>query len=77
VIVGRLDGSFDLYGPAPQAVFGSTPEDRLFCRVMAAEAEPRVQARMAEELRFDPDLWLIEIEDRQGRPFVDLTRERD
>lgn len=24
-----------------------------------------------KQLRFDPDLWIVEIEDRQGRAFVD------
>ncbi|MGQ0742311.1 MAG: DUF1491 family protein [Alphaproteobacteria bacterium] len=25
----------------------------------------------ARQIRFDPDIWIVEIEDRQGRPFVD------
>lgn len=24
-----------------------------------------------KQIRFDPDLWIVEIEDRAGRPFVD------
>jgi hypothetical protein len=31
------------------------------------------EARVTRELAFDPDLWLVEIEDRAGRAFVDLT----
>jgi hypothetical protein len=30
---------------------------------------------MAQELRFDPDLWQVDIEDREGRAFVDLAEE--
>jgi hypothetical protein len=30
-----------------------------------------VEARMAREMRFDPDLWFVEVEDRQGRVFLD------
>lgn len=26
---------------------------------------------LAREARFDSDLWVIEVEDRQGRPFLD------
>jgi hypothetical protein len=26
---------------------------------------------LLNQIRFDPDLWIVEIEDRQGRAFVD------
>lgn len=26
-----------------------------------------------KQIRFDPDLWIVEIEDREGRAFVDET----
>lgn len=32
--------------------------------------EPEVEARLASQARFDPDLWVLEIEDRQGRHFL-------
>jgi hypothetical protein len=35
----------------------------------AAEAE--VDRYLEKEIRFDRDLWVIEIEDRQGRAFID------
>jgi hypothetical protein len=34
----------------------------------AAEAE--LEARLVKEIRFDPDLWIIEVEDRAGRNFL-------
>jgi hypothetical protein len=34
-----------------------------------------VEERMARELRFDPDLWLVEVDDRAGRHFLDLATE--
>ena len=34
-----------------------------------------VEERMARELRFDPDLWLVEVDDRAGRHFLELARE--
>jgi hypothetical protein len=74
VIVGRGDGSFDLYGPAPQSVFEEDhPGDRLFSRIVAEASAETTQLRMQQEIRFDPDLWLIDIEDKQGRAFVDLV----
>jgi len=33
--------------------------------------EPRARAWLDKEIKFDPDLWIVEIEDRQGRAFVD------
>lgn len=33
--------------------------------------EPEVDAALARQRSFDPDLWLIEIEDRQGRTLLD------
>jgi hypothetical protein len=33
-----------------------------------------VEERLAKEIRFDPDVWIIETEDRAGRHFLDLAR---
>ena len=35
--------------------------------VLAEGAEPEVDAALARQRRFDPDLWLVEVEDRRGR----------
>jgi hypothetical protein len=32
-----------------------------------------VEERLTKEIRFDSDLWIIEIDDRQGRHFLDLA----
>lgn len=74
VLVDHRNGSCDLYGPAPQSVFGADqPLDRLFYPVLERRSEADVRARIEQELRFDPDLWLIDIEDREGRAFVDVV----
>lgn len=71
VAVLRRDGRIDLYGPAPQAAFDTAaPADRLFIRLMEGAAPAAVAERMEREQRFDSDLWLVEIEDGDGRPFV-------
>lgn len=73
VSVDWLDGSVDLYGPAPQAMVASAEDgtDRIHQRVMERSPAAEVEARMAKELRFDPDLWWIAIDDRQGRSGLD------
>ena len=74
VVVDRLDGSFDLYGPAPQYVFTEErPAERLFVLIAGAATEEAVSTRMESETRFDPDLWRIDIEDRSGRAFIDVV----
>jgi hypothetical protein len=77
VKVARLDGTADLYGPAPQSLVD--PADpavaggRLFERLVTAAPEPDVDARIARERAFDPDCWIIETEDRAGGSDLDVT----
>lgn len=75
IAIDRRDGTFDLYGPAPQSVFDDTPTDRLFSMILSGTEEQKLRARMEQEARFDPDLWLVDIEDRHGRAFFDLVPE--
>jgi len=30
-----------------------------------------IEAYLAKQIRFDPDLWIVEVEDRAGRHFLD------
>jgi hypothetical protein len=72
--INRLDGTSDLYGPAPQSAFDDTrPADRVFTRCLAAQPAPDadVEAYLAREIKFDPDVWIVEVEDRAGRSFLD------
>lgn len=56
------DGRQSLYGPAPQSVFGEDDDDRRFeSRVAEAEAAD-CEGVLSRELRFDPDLWVLELE---------------
>ena len=36
-----------------------------------AAPETKIEERLARELRFDPDAWILEVEDRAGRHFLD------
>lgn len=75
VKVARLDGTAALYGPAPQSVFEEAfPADRRFCVLIEpGRPEADADARIGRELTFDPDIHVVEIEDRQGRHFLDLA----
>ena len=72
--IDRLDGTADLYGPAPQTAFDEArPPERLFiaCLPKPAGSEADIEARLGRELRFDPDIWIVDVEDREGRHFLD------
>jgi hypothetical protein len=73
--VNRLDGTGILYGPAPQSAFDEAqPATRLFTAVVGREtpaAEADIEARLVREISYDPDVWIVEVEDRAGRHFLD------
>jgi hypothetical protein len=72
--LNRLDGTAELFSPAPQTEFNDAmPADRAFARTFGTEPAPeqKVEEKLAREARFDPDLWIIEVEDRNGRHFID------
>lgn len=74
IVVDRLDQTADLYGPAPQSAFDdSRPADRLFQLLLSRSERAAIDARLASELKFDPDLWVVEVENRGGRAFLDLV----
>ncbi len=68
--IARLDGTADLYGPAP-AGLQSDDGERRWSPLARAEPEGAVDGRIASELRLDGDCWLVEIEDRGGRHFLE------
>jgi hypothetical protein len=78
VVVDRLDGSQALYGPAPQSEMRDDGIERLWLRMHADEWTDGlwIKSRLDRELSFDPDLWIVDVEDRQGRHFLDIA-ERD
>lgn len=74
VTVERLDGTADLYGPAPQSLIEGDEGGRMFGLILAARPVADVEARIAREVAFDPDLWWLTVEDRDGRSGLDLAR---
>lgn len=71
VKLDRLDGTAVLYGPAPQTL---AADDGVRRFQLLLDSDPlAVEDRVARELRFDGDLWLVEIENRAGDPRLELV----
>lgn len=76
VRISRLDGTSDLFGPAPQSAFEAAPSaSRAFSPSFDKQpvADDTVEAYLARELKFDPDIWIVEVEDSSGRNFLDIV----
>jgi hypothetical protein len=72
--LNRLDGTAELFVPAPQTAFDDAhPADRAFSRCFGIEPVPedKIEERLKREISFDPDVWIVEVEDRAGRHFLD------
>ncbi|KXF78290.1 hypothetical protein ATN84_00340 [Paramesorhizobium deserti] len=63
----KPDGVYDLYGPAPQIAYDTgKPDERVFTRIGEGLPEFEADEKLRAETRFDPDLWLVEIEGHAG-----------
>ncbi|MDB5876030.1 MAG: hypothetical protein JWQ07_5472 [Ramlibacter sp.] len=76
VKVATLDGNAMLYAPAPQTAYDdSRPIERIFAATSPGPVpEAAVEERLARDIRFDSDVWIVETEDRAGRHFLDLAK---
>ncbi|ODT08289.1 MAG: hypothetical protein ABS58_03370 [Mesorhizobium sp. SCN 65-20] len=66
-------GNVDLYGPAPQTSYDSAkPDERQFSLVESSDDAELIDKRLDRERRFDPDIWVVEVE-AGSRPLRDLV----
>ena len=66
VKLSTLDGRARLFHRS----FDLTSDARVWA-VLSEGAEAQVDDAIARQRRFDPDLWVIEVEDRAGRSLLD------
>lgn len=66
------DGRARLYGPAPSGLSVQSSE-RAWAPHLGGDdtSEDEVDAYLARQHTFDPDIWVIEVDDRDGRHFLD------
>jgi hypothetical protein len=75
VIVNKLDGTGLLFGPPPGSAYDD--DGRRLWRRETPSPEPlaAIQAKLEKQIKFDPDIWILEIEDREGAGFLEAQRE--
>lgn len=76
VKLALLDGRAVLFTPAPQSAYDESRQSERAFVSAATEPQPdqMVEERLSKEVRFDPDIWIVEIEDRAGRHFLELAK---
>ncbi len=72
VHVDNLAGSHWLYGPAPAGLAENSRERHwISCLKNQPVSAAEVEAYLRQQKKYDPDIWIIEIEDKKGRHFLD------
>jgi hypothetical protein len=64
--VNRRENTARLYAEAVRGAQG----ERVWIRPVRSEDERELDAYVERRVRYDPDLWLVEIEDLTGRHFL-------
>ncbi|MBL8904560.1 MAG: DUF1491 family protein [Hyphomicrobiales bacterium] len=66
IVVNRLDGRFHLFGPAPGPAFDENGDRRFVEELPFPASEADVMTLLDRRKKFDSDLWIVEVEDREG-----------
>lgn len=70
--IDNLDGSHWLFGPAPAGLEEISYERRWsLCFPQSPVSKEQAENYLAQQKKYDPDLWIVELEDKQGRHFLD------
>ena len=64
-VLNRQTGSTRLYAEATRL-----DGEQVWMRPAGSEQEPDLDAYIERATRIDPDIWVVEIDDREGRHFL-------
>jgi hypothetical protein len=77
VKVDHLNGRATLYGPAPQSLAADLPPgvERIFARAHHGDdiESGAAEERLRREIAFDPDVWIVEVENGPPGAWLDLA----
>lgn len=73
LLARHRDGTASLAGPAPQSLNREDDGERRF-ELRLDHAEPdAIDQLMAREIKFDPDLWFVEVEGQEIADIVEVV----
>lgn len=72
--IDHLNGTVSLLTPAPSSAREEGDEDRLFVKRFVRAEPAVVRARIEQEAKFDPDLWVLSVEMRGDDAGVTIAR---
>jgi hypothetical protein len=75
VIVNHLDGTFHLFGPAPGPAYDEEGERRWYEELPFPATQEAIDQLLAKRRAGDPDIWIVEIEDRTGTAGLQETKD--
>ena len=64
-VLNRTDGTARLLAEATRG-----DGERVWMQPAASDQEPDLDRYIERAIRIDPDIWVVEIEDREGRDFL-------
>jgi hypothetical protein len=64
-VLNRSDGTARLLAEATRG-----DGERVWMQPAASDQEPDLDRYIERAIRIDPDIWVVEIEDREGRDFL-------
>lgn len=71
-VLNRRAGTARLFSEATRG-----DGEKVWMRPALSDLEPELDAYIARAVRVDPDLWVVEVEDRDGRHFLTEPVEPD
>ena len=72
--VDHLDGTLSLYTPAPMVSRTDDTAGLVFQQRFHHGEPPKIRERIAREIEFDPDLWVLSLDLRGDEIGVDLVK---
>ncbi len=75
VTVNRLDGTGHLFAPAPGPAYDENGDRRFHLASPDPEPVAAIEAKVKRRLSEDPDMWIVEVEDRKGQGLLAAAKD--
>jgi hypothetical protein len=66
IVINHLDGTHHLFGPPPGSAIDEQGDRQWIAELSPPADSEAVNAFIARRAKFDPDIWVVEAEDRAG-----------